>query len=191
MLYYFPQIWTSDNTDAYERSKIQWGTSICYPVSSMSCHISACPNHQTQRMTPLFTRGAIASLGATGYELDLSNLISSEISLIKEQIRNYKEIDNLVLCGDLYRLLNPFEDNYFCEMLVSKDKTSAYIVGEQIHSVPNEYINRVYLYGLDKEKTYMVEENGIIASGRVLSEIGIVIPNGRDYKGWIWHLKSV
>ena len=191
MLYYFPQIWTSDNTDAYERSKIQWGTSICYPVSSMSCHISACPNHQTQRMTPLFTRGAIASLGATGYELDLSNLISSEISLIKEQIRNYKEIDNLVLCGDLYRLLNPFEDNYFCEMLVSKDKTSAYIVGEQIHSVPNEYINRVYLYGLDKEKTYMVEENGIIASGRVLSEIGIVIPKGRDYKGWIWHLKSV
>ena len=76
-------------------------------------------------------------------------------------------------------------------MLVSKDKTSAYIVGEQIHSVPNEYINRVYLYGLDKEKTYMVEENGIIASGRVLSEIGIVIPKGRDYKGWIWHLKSV
>lgn len=77
-LYYFPQIWTSDNTDALERTKIQWGTSMCYPVSGMSCHVSACPNHQTQRTTPFATRGAIASIGATGYELDLTKLSNSE-----------------------------------------------------------------------------------------------------------------
>lgn len=118
MLYYFPQIWTSDDTDAYERTKIQWGTSMCYPVSAMSCHVSACPNHQTQRITPLNTRGAIASLGATGYELDLTKISSEEKEQIKTQIRDYKAIDELVLRGDLYRLKDPFKDDYFCVMLV-------------------------------------------------------------------------
>lgn len=85
MLYYFPQIWASDDTDAYERAKIQWGTATCYPVSSMSCHVAACPNHQTQRITPFSTRGAIASLGATGYELDLSKMTGEEKELTKNR----------------------------------------------------------------------------------------------------------
>ena len=124
-LYYFPQIWTSDDTDGLERTKIQWGTSMCYPVSAMSCHVSACPNHQTQRITPFKTRGAIASLGATGYELDLTKLTAEEKEQVKEQIANYKRIDGLVLNGDLFRLANPFETDYFCEMIVAKDKTEA------------------------------------------------------------------
>ncbi|MDE6273878.1 MAG: alpha-galactosidase, partial [Clostridiales bacterium] len=139
MLYYFPQIWTSDDTDAFERTKIQWGTSYCYPVSAMSCHVSACPNHQTRRVTPLNTRGAVASLGATGYELDLSKLSEEEKKEVKEQIKQYKKIDELVLKGDLYRLCNPFESNYFAMLLVSKDKSQAYVAGERFRGDPCDY----------------------------------------------------
>ena len=126
MLYYFSQSWTSDDTDAAERAKIQWGTSIAYPVSAMSCHVSICPNHQVGRITPFETRGTIASLGATGYELDLSKLSETEKSQVKSQIANYKRIESLVLRGDLYRLSSPFESNYFVEMLVSKDRANAF-----------------------------------------------------------------
>ena len=91
-LYYFPQIWTSDCTDCYDRARIQYGTSFCYPLSSASCHVSACPNHQTGRVTPLRTRGAIASLGATGYELDPGALASDEKEQIKRQIAAATEI---------------------------------------------------------------------------------------------------
>ena len=111
--YYFPQIWTSDDTDGYERTKIQWGTSVCYPLSGMSCHVSVCPNHQTQRITPFETRGNIASLGAFGYELDLSKMADEEKEQTKKQVEQYKRIDELILKGDLYRLISPLEQNYF------------------------------------------------------------------------------
>lgn len=107
MLYYFSQIWTSDDTDGFERTKIQWGTSVCYPLSSMSCHVSVCPNHQTQRITPFETRGNVASLGAFGYELDLSKMTEEEKTLTKAQIESYKRTSELILKGDLYRLMNP------------------------------------------------------------------------------------
>ncbi len=121
MLYYFPQIWTSDDTDGYERAKIQWGTSLCYPLSAMSCHVSACPNHQTERVVPLGTRGNIASLGATGYELDLTKLSNEEKAQVAEQITEYKKIDDLVLRGDLYRLSSPFDSPIFCMAVVLPD----------------------------------------------------------------------
>ena len=132
MLYYFPQIWTSDDTDAWERAKIQWGTSYAYPLSAMSCHVSVCPNHQTGRTISFETRGAVASLGATGYELDLSKMTKEDKEKTKAQIAAYKEIDELILKGDLYRLSDPFEGKYFCEMVVSKDKSRAYVVGERM-----------------------------------------------------------
>ncbi|MCM1441073.1 MAG: alpha-galactosidase [Roseburia sp.] len=190
-LYYFPQIWTSDDTDAYERAKIQWGTSICYPLSTMSCHVSACPNHQTGRTTPFETRGAIASLGATGYELDLTKLTAEEKSQIKTQIENYGQIDGLILNGDLYRLANPFSDNYFCEIVVSKDKSRAYVVGERFHIKPDWYNRIIKLDGLDEGKTYIIKELNLTASGGALMNAGLLLPRLPDYGAWTWHINEV
>ena len=187
-LYYFSQIWTSDDTDGLERTKIQWGTSICYPLSSMSCHVSDCPNHQTQRITPFETRGAIASLGATGYELDLSKLTAEEKKQVKEQIENYKQIDGLILKGDLYRLSDPFTSNYFCEMIVSKDKRNAYVVGERFRGDPCDHDRVLKLYGLDEDKTYRIKELDIEATGRALMNAGINYPRLPDCGSWIWHI---
>ncbi len=191
MLYYFPQIWTSDDTDAYERTKIQWGTSLCYPVSAMSCHVSACPNHQTQRTIDFSTRGIIASLGTTGYELDPSKLCEKEKALVKTQIEDYKKIAELVLRGDLYRLINPYVDNYFCEMLVSKDKNHAYLAGERFHGVPYDYDMFFKLEGLDPDKKYMVKELGITAYGKTLMHAGLLLPRLPDFTGFAWHIDAV
>lgn len=191
MLYYFPQIWTSDDTDAYERAKIQWGTSMCYPVSAMSCHVSACPNHQTGRTVSIDTRGAIASLGATGYELDLSKMTDDEKSAVKAQIGRYGAIAELVLKGDLYRLCDPFNGNWFCVMLVAKDKDQAYVVGERIHAVPCDLIKTVKLAGLDADKTYGLDGTDIVASGRAMMTAGIVLPGLGDYGSFTWKLKQI
>lgn len=192
MLHYFPQIWTSDNTDAYDRARIQWGTSYCYPVSAMSCHVSACPNHQTDRTIPFHTRGAIASLGATGYELDLSNLSDEEKRAVKEQILSYKKIQPLILNGDLYRLSDPFKTNLFCEMLLSKDKTQAYVVGEQLRTEPNGYQKDrfIRLFGLDDDKMYRLEELGVTASGSVFVHFGVSLPRLEEYESFIWHIRE-
>ena len=190
-LYYFPQIWTSDDTDGLERTKIQWGTSMCYPVSAMSCHVSACPNHQTQRITPFETRGVIASLGATGYELDLTKLSDEEKAQVKAQIANYKRIDGLVLNGDLFRLANPFETDYFCEMIVAKDKTEAYVVGERFRGDPCDHDRLLKLNGLDENNTYTIKELGVTASGKALMSAGVHYPRLPDCGSWIWHIEKI
>ena len=191
MLYYFPQIWTSDDTDGYERAKIQWGTSLCYPVSGMSCHVSACPNHQTGRTTPISTRGAIASLGASGYELNVSALSDEEKNACKEQITAYRKISDLVLRGDLFRLSNPFSENYFCEMIVSKDKRFAYVVGEQLRAMPLSNTQFVKLVGLAEEKLYCIEELNVTVSGKTLASVGAPLPKLGDYESFIWHIEEV
>ena len=190
-LYYFPQIWTSDDTDGLERTKIQWGTSVCYPVSAMSCHVSACPNHQTGRTTPFATRGAVASLGATGYELDLTKLPEEEKVQVREQIKNYKGIDELVLRGDLYRLADPFKGNYFCEMLVGKDKSKAYVVGERFRADPCDHDRVLKLRGLDEGKTYAIRELNVTASGAALMGAGLFCPRLPDCGSWVWHIEEV
>lgn len=190
MLYYFPQIWTSDDTDAYERTKIQWGTSMCYPISAMSCHVSICPNHQTGRTIPMDTRGNVASLGSFGYELDLTKLTEEEKDCVKLQIQNYKQIEDLVLNGDLYRLSNPFDTYCFCEMLVSKDKSKAYAVGVRTRGMPWDIDNLIKLVGLDEGKTYYIKELEITASGKALSTIGLLMPKLGDYQSWVWHIEE-
>lgn len=191
VLYYFPQIWTSDGTDCYDRAKIQYGTSLCYPTSAMSCHVSACPNHQTGRVTPLKTRGAIASLGATGYELDPGALSKDEKEQVKKQIRDYRGIDELVLSGDLYRLIDPFGVERFAEMLVSKDKTRAYVVGECFRAEPCGHDRIMKLAGLNEDYEYEIEELGLTASGKALMNAGLTVPRLIDYDCWIWHIKKV
>lgn len=191
VLYYFPQIWTSDGTDCYDRARIQYGTSLCYPPSAMACHVSACPNHQTGRVTPLKTRGAIASLGATGYELDPGALTEKEKEQIKKQIRDYRGIDELVLSGDLYRLIDPFGVERFAEMLVSKDKTRAYVVGECFRAEPCGHDRIMKLAGLNEDYEYEIEELGLTASGKALMNAGLTVPRLIDYDCWIWHIKKV
>lgn len=175
MLYYFPQIWTSDNSDAYMRSIIQYGTSLCYPLSAQSCHVSASPNHQCGRITPFHSRGDIAHLGATGYELDTTKLSGEELQCIAEQVLQYKKIENLVLEGDLYRLNNPLQENLFAEMLVSKDKTSAALTVMRPISIPNDKAIRVYPKGLDKNKRYFVSESELTLSGKNLMNLGLIV----------------
>lgn len=189
-LYYFPQIWTSDDTDAFERTKIQWGTSLCYPVSAMSCHVSVCPNHQTGRTTTLAARGAVASLGAFGYELDLTRLTEEEKAEISAQIAGYRETEDLVLKGDLYRLSDPFGEDYFCEMLVSKDKTRAYVAGMRLRGAPVGRNRTLRLTGLAEDKIYRIEETGVRASGRALSRAGVFFPRLSEYDGWVWNIRE-
>lgn len=191
VLYYFPQIWTSDDTDAYERTKIQWGTATCYPQSAMSCHVSACPNHQTQRITPFNTRGVVASLGPTGYELDPTKLSEQEIAQVKTQIADYEKVADLVLQGDSFRLCNPFSGNYFAQMIVAKDKRAAYLCGVRTHGVPCDYDNFVALTGLSEELTYRIEELDVTASGTALTTIGVRLPRLPDFGAWTWHIVAV
>ena len=175
MLYYFPQIWTSDDSDAEERTKIQYGTSIAYPLSAMSCHISVVPNHQTGRITDMKTRADIAHLGATGYELDTSSFTDEDRDMAREQVKEYKNMEDLVLKGDLYRLENPQEGNYFAFMLVSKDKTQAEVTYYRRMSgigISNE-IKYTRLDGLDCNKKYYCPELGLILSGSTLMSVGI------------------
>ncbi len=190
MLYYFPQFWTSDDTDAFERVKIQWGTSYCYPLSAMSCHVSVCPNHQTGRTTPFFTRGAIASLGAFGYELDLGALTEEEKAAVRAQIAAYRESEPLVQSGDLYRISDPFKGNRFCVAVVSKEKSRAIVVGMQIHAVPADTDHRIRLKGLDAGKRYLVEELGYAARGDTLMNAGLLLPRLPDFGCFVWHLKE-
>ena len=191
MLYYFPQIWTSDDTDAYERAKIQWGTSVCYPLSSMSCHVSVCPNHQTHRSTPFSTRGAVASLGAMGYELDPSKMSEEEKECAKAQIEAYHTVDELILKGDLYRLKSPFGEGLFCMMVVSKDKTKAYVVAERLRGYPVHKNRLLRLYGLDENKRYRIRELDITACGDTLSRLGVAVPYLKEYGSFVWNIEEV
>ena len=175
MLYYFPQIWTSDDSDAEERTRIQYGTSIAYPLSSMSCHVSAVPNHQVQRVTKMKTRGDIAHLGATGYELDTTAFTDEDRATVAAQIKDYKRMQHLVLDSDLYRIENPFESNYFGFALVSKDKSEAHLTlyRSLYHANPHTY--RLIMKGLDRSKLYYIPERGLMVHGATLMSVGLPI----------------
>ncbi len=189
VLHYFPQIWTSDDTDAEERTRIQYGTSIVYPLSAMSCHVSAVPNHQTHRITPMQTRGHIAHLGATGYELDTSEFTDADRDEVRAQVEEYKKYEQLMLRGDLYRLDNPFESCYFSEMLVSKDKSEAMLTVYRRLALPNAEPKRVMLAGLDAEKNYCIEELNVTAKGSTLINLGLPIKFPKqDFWSMTYHI---
>ena len=176
MLYYSPQIWTSDDSDAVERMKIQYGTSMVYPLSSMTAHVSVVPNHQILRVTPFSTRSNVAMSCSFGYELNPCELTDSE----REEIRNnnayYKKIEPLILNGDFYRLKSPFEDTYSSWMIVSKDKTKAVMWYFESLTGPAVPIRRIRLAGLDPKKTYHIDEIGKSFTGAQLMYAGLSIP---------------
>ena len=176
ILKYCPQIWTSDNTDAYCRAFIQYGTSLCYPLSSMSCHVSACPNHQTGRSIPFSTRNDIASLGVFGYELDITKTTHEERSIIKNKIKEYRINEDLVLFGDLYRLCSPFESDFFIEEIVSKKGERAVITFMKFPCSKFEEI-KVYPKGLDEKGFYSINNKGLY-NGRELMTTGFTLKCG-------------
>ena len=184
MLYYSPQIWCSDNTDAIDRLKIQYGTSFGYPISTMGAHVSICPNHQTGRTTPFETRAVVASAGTFGYELDLEHLTKEEKELAKKQILEYKEIEHLVQTGDYYRLSNPYKnDDYVIWQFVSKDKKEAVVNGVQLRNEANPHIHLIYLEGLKPHEHYKDTATGEVYTGAALMKAGIPLPVGvGDYQ---------
>jgi alpha-galactosidase len=194
ILYYMPQTWTSDNTDAISRLKIQYGTSIVYPIISMGAHVSAVPNHQLHRYTSLDIRGNVAMSGNFGYELDLTKFTPLEKDVVKKQVDLYKEIRPLVQFGDFYRILNPFDGNEAAWMFVSEDKSEAFVCYFRIIAEPNAPIKSICLKGLDLNKNYqLVDMNGSeqIFGGDELMYMGINVPplHG-DYVSFVWKMKE-
>lgn len=192
MLYYMPQTWTSDDTDAVERLKIQYGTSLVYPVSTMGAHVSAVPNHQVERTTSLTFRGDVAMSGNFGYELDLTKFTAEEQETAKQQIETYKEIRGLVQQGELYRLLSPFEGNETSWMFVSRDRNEALLFYFKVLAEPNAPLRNVKLEGLDPEKNYCLEASGEIYGGDRLMALGLPVSSLRGDFASMWvRLKAV
>ena len=175
MLYYAPQIWCSDNTDAIERLRIHYGTSFGYPMSSVSAHVSVCPNHQNGRVTPFKTRGICAMQGSFGYELDLSKLSEEDKAEARRQITVYNENWELFQSGSYYRLNSPMENHdYTAWSYVSKDqrKASLSVIYTDLHGNPKPV--RVKLKGLKKDVSYDVD--GTVYTGAALMRGGLLIP---------------
>lgn len=176
ILYYCPQIWCSDDTDAFERTQIQYGTSFFYPVSAMGSHVSAVPNHQTGRVTSLRTRAVTAMCGSFGYELDLNTLTEEEKEEVKSQIRAFKEFGPLIHNGKFYRLSDPYHDNYAIWQFVSEDQKETLVQGMIFRSEPNMLRSPVVLRGLDPQKKYCLREDGRVYSGSALMAGGLLLP---------------
>ncbi|MCL6605123.1 MAG: alpha-galactosidase [Paenibacillus sp.] len=193
ILFYMPQTWTSDNSDAISRLKIQYGTSIVYPLSTMGAHISDVPNHQVGRVTPLETRGHVAFAGVFGYELDLTKFTDAEQQLVKEQVQFYKEVRELVLHGDLYRLLNPFEGNETAWMIVSEDRSEALVFFYRVLAEPNPGFRTLHLQGLDSDTEYTIDGGEQVYGGDELMYNGLRVPfnlNG-DFRSKLWRLRKI
>ena len=169
MLYYCPQIWCSDNTDAIERLEIQKGTSYGYPVCTMGSHVSACPNHQTGRTVPLETRGVVAQTGTFGYELNPAKLTEEEKATVKKQIEDFHRYEELIEGGDYYRL-DEGEEDYTAWMVVSPEKDEALVSFVMTHVRSNGAFPLVRLQGLEPEAVYRREDNGETVTGAALMQ---------------------
>ena len=192
MLYYSPQIWCSDDTDAIERLKIQHGTSICYPASAMGAHVSDCPNHTVGRSTPFATRGNVAMVGTFGYELDVTRIPQEDRDAIPGQIAQFNKYNPIIRTGDQYRIGNVFEDNMWdAWMFVAKDKSEAVFTFVQVLGRPNYRNRRVKLKGLDPKAMYRNEENGEIHSGSALMNAGIFMEIHGDFSSKVIHFVKV
>lgn len=172
-IYYMPQSWTSDNTDAIDRLDIQYGTSLVYPPSTMGAHVSAVPNHQTGRITGLDIRGDVAMGGVFGYELDLRTLTESEKDIVKTQVAFYKQYRQLLQYGQFYRMISPFESNLAAWSFVNKDQTESiafYFSKTVVAAAPLDIFKFV---GLDANKQYLLDD--IVYGGDELMNLGVYI----------------
>ena len=217
MLYYTPQIWCSDDTDAIERLTIQYGTSFGYPVSSVGSHVSAVPNHQTRRITPFSTRSCVAMAGTFGYELDVTKLPEEEKEQVRKQTGRFKEYYNLIQYGEYYRLLPPSDRQCTVWEMVDQEGREALISAVYNHVGANEEPVIVKVRGLKAESDYRMclnmddmgnvhdwkmeqfeshlpygYKNGETITGAALQQCGLVIPEAlEEYQAWQIHIIEV
>lgn len=175
MLYYAPQGWVSDDTDAAERIKIQYGTSYVYPLSSIGSHVSAVPNHQTYRNTPLSTRASAAFFGTFGYELELNLLSKDEQAQVAQQAAFMKRYRKFLHSGDFYRLKSPFEGNEAAWMVVSKDKKLALVAYFRMLQPVNTGFSRILLAGLAPDAEYTISDRAYSCYGDELMHAGLIL----------------
>lgn len=188
MLYYTPQIWCSDNTDPIDRLEIQYGTSFLYPASSVGAHVSASPNHQTGRVTPLKTRGIVAMAGTFGYELNLNEISDDERTEIRGQIAEYKKYAQLIQTGLYYRLANPQKANTGAWEFVSEDRKEALVQAVGIRKHANMPVDYIKVKGLTENVMYRDEESGRLYNSTALMETGIPVPVALgEYHSYQWH----
>ncbi|MCR5686023.1 MAG: alpha-galactosidase [Lachnospiraceae bacterium] len=204
MLYYSPQIWTSDDTDAIERLAIQQGTALIYPLSTMGAHVSDCPNHAVGRVTPFETRGYVALAGTFGYELDVTKIPKADQEMIPKQVAMYHKYNDLVREGDYLRVASYQENHEWdCWEVVSKDKSEALVTLVQVLNHANMKPRVVKLKGLDPDKTYSLRyfdigtgnetDEELVLGGDVLMYAGINMTgayNG-DFRSRLLHLKEI
>ncbi len=210
MLYYAPQAWCSDDTDAAERVRIQYGSSYGYPISSWGAHVSECPNQQLGRNTPLETRANVAYFGAFGYEMDLNALSEEEIETVKRQVAFMKEHRALIQFGRFYRLVNPYEHQHGAWMVVSEDRTEAIVGFYKLMNSVNTRFTQIRLQGLDAGLLYQVDGDPILHGGDELMSFGLMTQDpasnplaallgeggplmwdvGCDYGSRLYHLKA-
>lgn len=193
MLYYSPQIWTSDDMDPIERLKIQQGTAMVYPLSAMGAHVSDSPNHIMGRHTPFETRGYVALAGTFGYELDITKISEEDRNMIPKQIEMYHKYNDLVRMGDYYRISNYIENHeHDSWQVVSKDKSETLVTFIQVLGRPNYHSRRIRLKGLCKDTYYKNEETGEVYSGAALMNAGINVLNIHgDFAGKLIHFIKV
>lgn len=192
MMYYTPQIWTSDNTDAIERLRIQYGASFGYPISVVGSHVSAVPNHQNGRITDIDTRAAVAMSGNFGYELDLTKLSDEDKDKIRRQIEAFKADWELIHNGLYYRVTDwPDKSGYMAWNSVSTDSAHALLTAVTTDSSGTDYGNPVVIYvrckGLDAHARYVCRETGMTLSGSELMFIGIPLPAAGEYTAFRFH----
>lgn len=190
MLYYSPQIWCSDDTDAIERLTIQEGTALIYPLSAMGAHVSDCPNHAVGRVTPFETRGYVALAGTFGYELDVTRIPEEDRNRIPEQVAMYHKYNDLVRTGDYYRIASYRQNHmYDCYMVVAKDKSEALVTFVQVMGRANSHSRRILLKGLCPDKKYRIEGEDRTYLGSTLMQAGILVGNmWGDFKGKLIHI---
>lgn len=216
MLFYSPQIWTSDDTDAYERLHIQEGAAMLYPLSCLGAHVSICPNHVTGRTVPFKTRGHVALAGTFGYELDITKLSDEERELVKKQVALFHRFNDLIREGDYYRMYSYQDTRLFdCYGVASKDKSEMLLTMVHVLNQPCNPSRRIHIHGLAADKLYRVTEVGteadsetapeaggksgnfseaevLLAHGSALENIGIQMPcRLDDFQSVLYHIEEV
>ena len=202
LLPWFDEFWTSDNTDALQRLRIQWGTSFFFPAEAMACHISATPNHQTGRIIPLKYRIDVAMTGRMGFELQPADISQEERDICRQAVSDYKTIRQTVQCGDLYRLVSPFDKKGIASLMYcSEDKKQAAFFWYRTEYYRGDHPAQVSLRGLNPDFLYKVTElnkvdgnpvsalDGKIVSGQFLMSNGFLFPEKESYQGGHndWH----
>ena len=192
MLYYSPQIWCSDDTDAIERLEIQEGTALIYPLCAMGAHVSVCPNHTVGRVTPFTTRGHVALAGTFGYELDITKLPEEERKLIPEQTAMYHKYHELIRDGEYYRILSYRENHRSdCWAVASEDKNEVLVTYVQVLAQVNMPSRKVRLRGFDPAKKYRLEGTDEVYSGEMLMNAGFRMKDfWGDFKSRLYHFTA-